>query len=97
MLLLAHLIRSHGLHIHSYADDTQLYLAFQNPKNTDAVHNGCIKVERCLADTKSSLADVTISSLEVARTRVDVSDGPVRNLDNSLSMSSHVDMLVQSA
>jgi pectin methylesterase-like acyl-CoA thioesterase len=110
--------------MHSYADDAQLYLAFQNPKNADAVHNGCIKVERCLADinawmtnnklklnndkteimlfgTRSSLADVDITSLEVAGTRVHVSDGPVRNLgvllDNSLSMSSQVNRMVQSA
>ena len=124
MLPLSHLIQSHGLHMQSYADDTQLYLAFQNPKNADEVHNGCIKIERCLADihawmtnnklklnndkteimlfgTKSSLADVNITSLEVAGTRVHVSDGPVRNLgvllDNSLSMSSQVNRMVQSA
>ena len=36
--------------MHNYADDTQLYLAIQNPKDTDTVHNGCIKVKRCLAD-----------------------------------------------
>ncbi|KAK2155090.1 hypothetical protein LSH36_249g00040 [Paralvinella palmiformis] len=50
MLLLAHRIRSHCLHMHCYTDDTQLYSPFQNPKNADAVHNGCIKVEQCLAD-----------------------------------------------
>ena len=110
--------------MHSYADDTQLYLAFQNPKDPDAIHTGCIKVEQCLADinawmmnnkfnlnndktkivlfgTKSSLADVNITSLEVAGTPVHVSEGCVRNLgvllDNSLSMSSQVNRMVQLA
>ena len=45
MLPFAHLIQWHGLHMHIYANDTQLYLTFQNPKNADAVHNGCIKLE----------------------------------------------------
>ena len=36
--------------MHSYANGTQLYLAFQNLKNVDAVHNGCITVDRCLSD-----------------------------------------------
>jgi len=47
------------------------------------------------------VADVNITSLEVAGTHVHVSDGPVRNLgvllDNSLSMSSQVNRMVKSS
>jgi len=59
------------------------------------------KTEIMFFGTKSSLADVNITSLEVAGTHVHVSDGPVRNLgvllDNSLSMSSQVNRMVQPA
>ena len=59
------------------------------------------KTEIMLFGTKSSLTDVNIISLEVSGTHLHVSRGPVRNLgvllDNSLSMSSQVNRMVQPA
>jgi len=124
MLPLCHLIYTYGLQMHSYADDTQIYLAFSNPKDANVVHQECTKVEQCLADihvwmtnnklklnnakteimlfgTKSSLDKVDITSIEVAGTRVCIAEGPVRNigveLDSTLSMTSQVNRIVQSA
>ena len=43
ILPLVHLIRSHGLRMHSYSEDAQLYLPFQYPNCADAVHNVCMR------------------------------------------------------
>ena len=52
-----------------------------------------------LFGTNSSGADVNLTSPEVARTCVRVSEGPVRNLtvvlNNSFSMSSQMNRIVQ--
>ena len=103
MLPLRHLIHSHGLQMHSYADDTQIYLAFNNPKDAVSIQQECTKMELCLADihtwmtsnklklnndkteiilfgTKSAINNINIASLEVAGVRVQLSEGPVKNL-----------------
>ena len=84
----------------TYADDTQLYLAFQNPKYADAVHNGCIKVERCLADIN---AWMTNNKLKLNNDKTEIMPFGIKSsltdinitllalgvaLDNSLSMYS---------
>jgi len=69
MLLFAYRIRSHGIHMHRYSDDTQLYLIFQNPKNADAVDNVCIKVERCLEDIN---AWMTNNKLKVNNNKTEI-------------------------
>ena len=59
------------------------------------------RTEIMLFGTSSSTGDGYITSLKVAGSHVHVSDDPVRNLgvvlDNSLSMSFQVNMMMQSA
>ena len=59
------------------------------------------KTEIILFGTKSAINNINIAALEVAGVRVQLSEGPVKNLgvkqDYSLSMSSQVNAMVQSA
>jgi hypothetical protein len=59
------------------------------------------KTEIKLFGTRHSLACINIPSLNVSGTLVDITEGPVRNLgamlDSPLSMSSHVNKIIQSA
>ena len=49
LLPLGKLIRKHGLELHIYADDTQLYLAIK-PITQQAVDIGVARLEGCLTD-----------------------------------------------
>ena len=49
LLPLGKLIRKHGLELHIYADDTQLYLAIK-PITQHAVDMGVARLEGCLTD-----------------------------------------------
>ena len=49
LLPLGILIRKHGLELHAYADDTQLYISIK-PINQHVVDEGVAKLENCLTD-----------------------------------------------
>ena len=44
------IIAGHGLSHHSYADDTQLYIAIEHSAN---IHNKLLRMERCVADNRN--------------------------------------------
>ena len=50
ILPLHHLILSHRLSMHGYADDTQVYLSISDLTNSDSVRRECLGLEKCLAD-----------------------------------------------
>ena len=48
---LGDIIRSYGLHFHSYADDTQIYVEV-DPRNDHSINNAVQQVECCLAHVR---------------------------------------------
>ena len=50
LLPLYELIRSYGLKLHGYADDTQIYFTFTSHKDRDAVTHELQRIESCLID-----------------------------------------------
>ena len=51
ILPLHHLILSHELQVHGYADDTQVYLSISDPANPDTTGQECTRLESCLTDS----------------------------------------------
>ena len=44
------IIAGHGLSHHSYADDTQLYIAIEHSAN---IHSELLRMERCVTDIRN--------------------------------------------
>ena len=65
LLPLGKLIRKHGLELHIYADDTQLYLAIK-PITQQAVDIGVARLEGCLTDIVAQLVGCRTSNQRVA-------------------------------
>ena len=59
LLPLGKLIRKHGLELHIYADDTQLYLAIK-PITQQAVDIGVARLEGCLTDIYCKTGNVCV-------------------------------------
>jgi len=74
MLPLGNIIRSHSVHLHCYADDTQLYLSIK-PDETNRLN----KIQDCLKDLKTWMT-LNFLMLKTAKTEVIVL-GP-KNLRN---------------
>ena len=88
--------------MHSYADDTQIYLVFTDLTDNDAVYWGCTKIENCLSDihawkthiiwiilfgTKASWLELNIPSIDAASSRTETSTSSVWNLGVDLDSS----------
>ena len=70
MLPLGHIIRRHGLELHIYADDTQVYIAI-SPVSQLAVDDAVVKLEACLRDVQQWM-DVNMLKLNASKTEIKV-------------------------
>ena len=57
LLPLRHLIKTHGLEMHGYADDTQIYMSCSTPKDKIPVAEDCRRIEMCLHDIHSWMSN----------------------------------------
>ena len=94
ILPLHHLILSHGLQVHGYADDTQVYLSISDPANLDTTRPECTRLESCLTDihlwmsankvlvvgTECKLSYFILTAISMGGCCVLVSDKPISNL-----------------
>ena len=53
LLPLHSIIKTHGLAMHGYADDTQIYMSLAKPRDSTLVAEDCLKLESCLSDVHS--------------------------------------------
>ena len=83
----------------------QLYLVIEQPGNTAAVTEGCLRIERCVVDvlfgTPQRVGQVNIQALSIAGVSVVVSNTAVVNLsiafDSELDITSQISKTVRSA
>ena len=59
MLPLFCIIREHGMELHVYADDTQLY-CFLNVKSSEEVASSLRKIEECVVDIQAWMIRVRL-------------------------------------
>ena len=57
LLPLRHLIKTHGLEMHGYADDTQIYMSCSTPNDKISVAEDCRRIEMCLHDIHSWMSN----------------------------------------
>ena len=57
LLPLRHLIKTHGLEMHGYADDTQIYMSCSTPNDKISVAKDCRRIEMCLHDIHSWMSN----------------------------------------
>ena len=63
---LSTIINEHNLHYHSYTDDTQIYMRFDN--NENAITDGIVLIENCIKDISSWMMH---NSLQINENKTD--------------------------
>lgn len=69
ILPIGHLIRSFGLEMHGYADDTQIYLSLPRPSDHVSVSKNIAKLEKCLSDIHAWMSQNKLK-LNAAKTEI---------------------------